>query len=402
MSRPKVRRLFLVTSDYHFYYEGRVHTTSAFMRFVPELLMFAEHIEISAPVHAAPESDATGFTIESPSINYRPLPPSRTLEQFLRRFPRQCSAILRGLYGGIRSADLVWANGPHPLLPIAAWLSMFLHKPYILWLRGDILAVVKTKYTGAHGRDRLAHRTALYLDRLIRLSAGRGAVFYTGSGLERYAARARYSRPANTSLVQASQLATGARSHVHTPLRLLWAGQLRPLKGLLYLLRSLRLLLDKGQPVLLRLVGSGEQRAELEAERATLNLERMVVFEGYVPPGPALDRYFEEADVFVLPSLSEGVPKVLLEAMARALPVVATKVGGVPDVVQDGENGLLVAPASPDALASAILRAATDEALRTRLSEGALAFAREHTAVAEGERIYRGLREAFPEVWGKG
>nr|MDQ3328497.1 glycosyltransferase family 4 protein [Chloroflexota bacterium] len=344
-----VDRLCLVTSDYHFREAGAIRTTSAFLRFVPELLPLARRIEVCAPVHA--EGAAHGFSIESARVGYRPLPPSRTLEEFLRRFPRDGLTITHELYVGMRCADLIWINGPHPLLPLAALIARVMRKPYLLWLRGDILMTVRVKYAEGSTRDRLAARTAWYLDRLIGPSARGAAVFYTGSSLARYGRRAAYAQPANTSLVSEAQLAARPRTRVHAPLRLLWVGQLRPVKGLLHLLRALCSLRDEGQHMDLRLVGDGEQRDALIAEVAVLGLDDVVHLVGYVAPGPVLDAEYEEADVFVLPSLSEGIPKVLFEAMARALPVVATEVGGVPDVVCDGENGLLVRAGDAHAIA---------------------------------------------------
>lgn len=398
MSGQRILRLCIVTSDYHYCHNGCVYTTSAFMRFVPELLSLAQQIEVCAPVHPEPEPGGIGFTIEAPSITYRPLAPSRTLEEFLRRFPRDGVSEVHSIYEGIQRADLIWINGPHPLLPLTALLARSLHKPYLLWLRGDILATVRSKYTRADHRNRLAARTALYLDKLIHASARGAPLFYTGRGLERYATGARYSQAVATSLVRESELALESRTGVHSPVRLLWAGQLRPVKGLPVLLRAVRTLLDGGVPVRLRIVGSGEQRAVLEAECNSLRLRESVSLEGYVSPGPGLNRYFEEADLFVLPSLSEGVPKVLIEAMARALPVVATAVGGIPDVVEDRTNGLLVPPGSPAALAEAVAELHADDGLRRRLSEGALEFARLHTAQAEVERIGWGLHSAFPRL----
>lgn len=390
-------RLCLVTSDYHFKDEGEIRTTSAFMRFVPELSPIARSIEVCAPVHAS--GTEHGFSITSEWVGYRPLPPSRTLEEFLRRFPRDGLAITRELYAAIREADLIWINGPHPLLPLAALIARALRKPYLLWLRGDILMTVRAKYAEGSRRDRLAARTAWYLDRLIDLSARGAAVFYTGSSLARYGKHAAYAQPANTSLVSRSQLAARSRTTVHDPLRLLWVGQLRPVKGLLHLLQALRCLCDEGQRMDLRLVGDGEQRDALSAAVTEMGLDGMVRLAGYVAPGPALDAEYEEADVFVLPSLSEGIPKVLFEAMARAMPVVATKVGGVPDVVCDGENGLLVPAGDARALARALSRIGSDQDLRGHLSRGALGYAQEHTAAAEVERIHGGLRAAFPELW---
>ncbi len=367
------------------------------MHFIPELLLLVPRIEICAPVHAA--GAERGFSITSERVSYRPLPPSRTLEEFVRRFPRDGLTIARELYAGIRRADLIWINGPHPLLPLAALIARAMGKPYLLWLRGDILMTVRAKYADGSRRDRLAARTAWYLDRLIGLSARGAAVFYTGSSLARYGKHAAYAQPANTSLVSVSQLAARPRTTVHNPLRLLWVGQLRPVKGLLHLLQALRCLCDDGQRVDLRLVGDGEQRDALTAAVAALGLDGMVCLAGYVAPGPALDAEYEDADVFVLPSLSEGIPKVLFEAMARAMPVVATKVGGVPDVVCDGENGLLVPAGDARALARALSRIGSDPDLRSHIARGALGYAREHTAAAEVERIHGGLRAAFPDLW---
>lgn len=393
----QISRLLLVTSDYHYYRDGKVHTTSSFMRFVPHLLSFCERIEICAPVHQF--SDAEGYTIESGRIGYRPLPPSRTIEAFVRRFPCDGLRILRRLYQGIRRADLVWINGPHPLQPLAAVVAKLTRKPYLLYARGDIVAVARPKYIGAGVRNQMALRTAYFLDRLIDLSARDAAVFYVGSNLRRHARHARFARPVMTSLVEESQLASSERSDLHSPVRLLWAGQLRPVKGLPYLLRAVRTLLDRGHQIHLTLVGDGEQREALESEIATLGLTQAVTLVGYVAPGPELDRYFKAADLFVLPSLSEGLPKVTVEAMARALPVIGTEVGGVPDLVRDRENGLLIPPANAGILTDTLERVIADDDLRERMSAGSLAFAREHTADAEVRGIRSGLLHAFPELW---
>lgn len=399
MSDARIRRLLLVTADFHYRRSGRLCTTSAFMRFVPELLIFAREIEVCAPVH--PDGPARGYAVEGPGIRYRPLPPARTLEQFLRCLPRNAIPMLRALYAGTRAADLVWINGVHPLLPLAVVVARLLRTPSLLWLRGDIVGLARSKYGPGHRRRRLALRTAFYLEKLIAASARGGVVFYTGRGLERYAEKARYARQASASLVQQAQLADRPRARLHSPIRLLWAGQMRPVKGLPDLFTAVRALLDGGCEVRLTVVGDGEQRAELEAARERLGLEHAVRFAGYVPPGPELDSHFAEADIYVLPSLSEGVPKVLFEAMARALPVVATRVGGVPGVVRHGENGLLVPPGDAIALATAVRSLLEDGSLRHTLSRGALAYARQHTAAQEARRIHDGLRAAYPRLWSR-
>jgi colanic acid/amylovoran biosynthesis glycosyltransferase len=80
-------------------------------------------------------------------------------------------------------------------------------------------------------------------------------------------------------------------------------------------------------------------------------------------------RYYEDADVFVLPSFAEGVPAVLMEAMAMGLPVVTTRVAGIPELVEDGQSGFVVPPGRVDALVEAVRRLASDPELRREMGE---------------------------------
>lgn len=140
------------------------------------------------------------------------------------------------------------------------------------------------------------------------------------------------------------------------------------------------------------LVGDGPERTRLETEARTRNLSERVVFAGHhadVRPFYAL------ADVLVLPSYSEGSPNVLLEAMAAGLPVVATAVGGVPEIVAHEESALLVAPRDEHALASAVARVLSDASLARGLAAKALELAAERFSPEAYARsvleIYTGL-----------
>jgi glycosyltransferase involved in cell wall biosynthesis len=145
-------------------------------------------------------------------------------------------------------------------------------------------------------------------------------------------------------------------------------GNLLPVKGHVHLVRAAARLVGAYPDVAILLSGRPIQQAELEAEARTLGVERHVRFLGFRDDVPAL---LDAMDVFVLPSLSEGLSLALLEAMAAAKPVVATRVGGNPELVVDGETGHLVPPRDPDALATAIARVLADRAAAARLGRQA-------------------------------
>ncbi len=124
------------------------------------------------------------------------------------------------------------------------------------------------------------------------------------------------------------------------------------------------------KPMRLLLIGDGPERAYLESLAYKLGCATRVVFLGSILPRD-VTRYLHAADIFVRPSRSEGFGIAFLEAMAARVPVIATNVGGIPDFVHDGETGLLCAPNSPIAVATAIERLARDTALREHISANA-------------------------------
>lgn len=135
---------------------------------------------------------------------------------------------------------------------------------------------------------------------------------------------------------------------------LLYVGRLSPEKGAHVLIDALPQMLKHLPQLRLRLVGGGSQQHSLRDLVNQNGLSEHVEFVGAVPHYE-LPRYYAEADALVIPSLSEGLPKVLPEALACGLPVIGTQVGGIPEVVQDGYNGLLVPPNAPNALGDAVV-----------------------------------------------
>ena len=137
-------------------------------------------------------------------------------------------------------------------------------------------------------------------------------------------------------------------------------------KGVSYLIDAFRQVVDRCPRARLQIVGDGEERAALQAQIAALGLERHVELLGIRQDVPALMNAF---DIVVLPSLWEPFGLAIAEAMACAKPVVATRVGGIPEIVEHEHTGLLVPAATVAPLADALLALANNEALRVQLGE---------------------------------
>jgi len=157
------------------------------------------------------------------------------------------------------------------------------------------------------------------------------------------------------------------------PLRLTTVARLWVTKGLNYLLESAVDVTRRYPGTEFRVHGGGQLRDELMARAAELGLDGGAIFVGPFTSRDELGRIMAETDIFVMPSTLEGQPVGLVEAMAYGRPIVATRVGGIPEIIQDGVNGLLCAPAQPDELTERICRLIADPALRTQLGRAARA-----------------------------
>jgi glycosyltransferase involved in cell wall biosynthesis len=150
------------------------------------------------------------------------------------------------------------------------------------------------------------------------------------------------------------------------------------------LIGALAELRGAGRDVVLRLVGDGPLRVSLERTAAELGLRDHVIFEGWKTQDQLRTLYCQ-ADVFVFSSLAEGIPVVLMEAMAQGIPCVATRITGIPELIRDGLDGLLVETLDEQGTARAVARLMEDADLRRRMGLAA----REH--VLEEYNLQRNL-----------
>lgn len=183
----------------------------------------------------------------------------------------------------------------------------------------------------------------------------------------------RYSDPADWPKIEVSPLGVNPARFAPrrfredaSPFEIVCVARLAPVKAQHVLVAAVDQLVREGRDVRLRLVGDGPLRQSLEHEARERGIESHVSFEGWLGEDE-VRRVLAGSDVFALASFAEGVPVVLMEAMAMEIPCVATFVNGVPELIRHERDGLLVAPSDADALARAIARLMDDAELRRRL-----------------------------------
>jgi glycosyltransferase involved in cell wall biosynthesis len=171
-----------------------------------------------------------------------------------------------------------------------------------------------------------------------------------------------------------------------------WIGRMTAIKNTEDVLSAFKLLRDLGVDATLCMVGDGPDRPQLERRAHELGIMRDTLFLGYQQDVAPLYAAF---DALVLPSSNEGTPVSVIEALAARTPVVATRVGGVPDVVREGEDGFLVETGNTEALAERLARLASDPELRNRMGAAARDRVLPRYAVDrlvdDVDRLYRSL-----------
>jgi glycosyltransferase involved in cell wall biosynthesis len=299
-------------------------------------------------------------------------------------FPKVARAAVEMRAAGVDHVHCHFAN--HPAL--AGWL---IHR----------LAGIPYSFT-AHGSD-------LHVDRTMLPAKVREAAFVvTISGDNRRLIETTSGPAADGKVdvihcgVDPAAFASPERA-VAGPLRIVAVGTLHEVKGQIHLIEACRRLAERGVDVTCRFIGDGPDRDALQARIDELGLTERVTLVGRMT-SDAVAAELAASDVLVAPSVPtrggkrEGIPVVLMEAMASGLPVVASRLSGIPELVTDGVSGLLVPPGDAAALADALAALAGDPDLRTRLGAAGRdivmrEFDVDRNAAALADRIRRSLRD---------
>ena len=178
-----------------------------------------------------------------------------------------------------------------------------------------------------------------------------------------------------------------------SPIRLLCVGRLAPEKGQTFLLHAVAALCHAGIPLHLHLVGDGPEGARLKNEASALGIAENVEFEGWAH-GARLKSLYAQTDVFVLPSLAEGIPMVVMEAMAMEIPCVAPHITGIPELIEHGADGTLFHVADVEDLVRTIRNLIDSPDLRLKIGRRArVRVEREYNMARNTERFAALLKQ---------
>jgi len=237
---------------------------------------------------------------------------------------------------------------------VPAWVAKkTLKTPYIVWghgsdiyFAGTLLSMISKPIL--QNADAVLALTEDMKKEMQRVCPREISVIPNGISLERF------------------RVSSGCREEKSTR-TVIFVGRLHPVKGVQYLIEAMAIVHQKIPDIKLVIVGDGTERPILEKRVRELDLNECIQFLGQVSQEKMPD-IMHQADILVLPSLSEGFPTVILEAMAGGLPIIATSVRGIPDIIDEGINGYLVNTKRPDEIADKILTLMLNDDMRKKIS----------------------------------
>lgn len=355
--------------------DGSVWTASGFRNaFWSRYLDVFDSVVVLARAEAVEVAEADAEPVGNDRITIEPLPAYRGPRGYLV----QRGAIRRHMQGVLGPDDAIIARLPGPIGSTLIGLAQRTERPWGAELVGDPYDVFAPGAIRHPLRPVFRH----YFPRLLRTQARKAmALSYVSDGVlrERYPAQVGAFTTSYSSVVleEASyQSSPRGIESFREPFNCTVVGSLeQPYKGVDILLHAMRTLRDGGLDLRLTVIGEGTYRSELESLSNRLGLGDVVSFTGFVGERKRLMAMLDASDLFVLPSRTEGLPRAMIEAMARGIPCVGTTVGGIPDLLQHDE---MVPPGDATALAKLIGAVLTDPQRMAHMSERNLEVARRY------------------------
>lgn len=361
----------------------------SFGRYVDSLAPYFDEIVLSVPVFDVPP--ATGSRLRATNVRLAPLPYFAGPRQFYPVLP----SVLGRLRAFVRQCDVVHLRVPSPAAFFAFRFARAHRKPVFLLVVGDYEALLPyLPYRGI--KKSLFGAYVAFEEWALRHMATRVLTFANGAALrEKHDRQGATVVETRTTTLGDRDIGSRADTCGGATIRLLTVSRIDPRKGLRALPGAVAALVAQGHDVTLDLVGptigqiGDAERDAIAAEAKRLGVEGRFALRGAIPLDELMPLY-RKYDAFILPTQpGEGIPRVLMEAMAAGLPVITTNVSGIASLIRHEENGLLIADSSVRAVADAVHRLIREAGLRRQVIEGGYQTARAHTLERQAAAMMR-------------
>ncbi len=279
--------------------------------------------------------------------------------------PSLFSAAKNILKKEIPNFDVFWLTWPHPI-SFLVLLMIGKKKPVVLFVRQNLEALIHVRYNGINRFVGKKFTQFLYV--YARKFHKNALVVSVGDEMYHYFKPVFENNYQVSDSIVSEKQQLPPRTKITNDPKLLFVGRLEPEKGLFDLLKAVKIL-NQSIPVSLTIVGEGGLEKELKEFVVSNNLSNQVKFEGYKAFGEELFELYKSHDIMVISSYSEGLPKIINEARAFAMPIVTTKVGGIARELKEDETCLFVPPGNPDLFAAAVLFLIHNSSVYTRISK---------------------------------
>jgi glycosyltransferase involved in cell wall biosynthesis len=355
---------------------GKIYVPGYLGRFLDELANNIEHLTLFLHQPNPGENVNFDHVLQASNID-------------LVRLPQRKSAPYRLLYAKkytmlikqhSKNIDALMLRGPSPLLPSLANADKSL--PIILMIVGDYLAGIDSLPQPAWRKTLIRLMETVNYHEQLKV-ARRSLVFVNSKILfDQYNGIAKKLFETRTTTLAKDDFFVRENTCENRPIHLLYTGRMDPSKGLLDMVKALSLLVQQGEDVVLDFVGWSEANSDIldqiNSTAKQAGVDDRVIYYGYKPVGPELFAYYKIADIYLIASqASEGFPRTIWEAMANSLPVVATRVGSIPDFIEGAAE--LVEPKNLAALVEGIKRVISDPLLRRSNIEKGFQLASQNT-----------------------
>lgn len=363
--------------------EGKILLPGYLGRFLDNLADHCEKLVLFQHLPNANENSNFDYAMKSTNIRLISLPPRGSVPH---RFfhARKYTRIIRDYR---LELDAILLRGPSPLVALIAQSLKPLKT--ILMIIGDQLAGIDSLPQPRWRKELI--RIWSWYNAKRQLQVARSSLVFVNSRVlyRQFEGKLKNLHETRTTTLNASDLYQRPDTCLSRPIRLLYTGRMDPAKGLMDMVAAISILVEQGADVVLDLVGWPEKESNILDEIKHNAHERRVAdrvfYHGYKPVGPELFAFYKKADIYLLASqASEGFPRTIWEAMAHSLPVVATRVGSIPDFISGVAQ--LVEPKNPQAFAEGISKIMHNTSLRQDyISKGYILASRNTLEVQVGE-----------------